>query len=213
MDQVSGDGCSSTCLVEVGYQCVGMPSVCNGVCGDGVIVGGETCDDHNTLACGTCNSSCSGVIPPRAANGTIQSALGSTQLDAETFTLDDGFNPPITFEWDRNGSISPPRVPVTYQTAFGQGQMADAVTSAVNSVGGTLLIAADHSAGGPTATLTHDRQTLLGNQAITDTVSNAQFVVMGMSGGAAGDCSSGIGCTTNGDCASGTCLVATNTCQ
>jgi hypothetical protein len=31
------------------------------------------------------------------------------------------------------------------------------------------------------------------------------LTVNGMSGGAAGDCASGIGCSTNADCASGTC--------
>jgi hypothetical protein len=62
--------------------------------------------------------------------------------------------------------------------------------------------------GGPTVDLIHDRQTSLGNRSITETVTNSQFLVMGMSGGAAGNCSAGIGCVTNGDCASGVCTAS-----
>ena len=48
-----GDGCSSTCQVEAGFQCVGEPSVCSPICGDGMIVGGEVCDG-NDLGGQTC---------------------------------------------------------------------------------------------------------------------------------------------------------------
>ncbi|MFN2376628.1 MAG: hypothetical protein ABR538_08830, partial [Candidatus Binatia bacterium] len=43
---VSGDGCSSTCVVESGYECVGEPSVCTliPVCGDGQVTGDEDCE-------------------------------------------------------------------------------------------------------------------------------------------------------------------------
>lgn len=182
------------------------------VCGDGVINGGETCDDRNGMACGTCTANCSNVVPPRAATGSIMAALGKEQLDGEIFVLDDGINPPVTFEWERNGGVPAPRVPVPFQSSFGQGQMAMAVASAINSVGSSLLITATHS-GGPMAMLSHDRQTALGNRTITHTVTNGTFAVTGMSGGAAGDCGSNVGCTQNADCASGTCLMATQTCQ
>lgn len=63
----SGDGCSSTCQVESGWDCTGIPSVCSPVCGDSVVVGGEVCDS-NSQSCTTggyagtqaCNSQCSG---------------------------------------------------------------------------------------------------------------------------------------------------------
>ncbi len=50
-NQSPADGCSATCLVETGWSCshnVGSPSVCAPVCGDGVTVGGEICDDGNS---------------------------------------------------------------------------------------------------------------------------------------------------------------------
>src|SRR5262245_27798146 len=46
----SGDGCSDGCDVETGYACSGTPSMCAPICGDGLLVGGELCDDSNTEA-------------------------------------------------------------------------------------------------------------------------------------------------------------------
>src|SRR5262245_23977263 len=36
-----GDGCSATCTVEMGYNCVGQPAKCSAICGDGLIRGEE----------------------------------------------------------------------------------------------------------------------------------------------------------------------------
>jgi len=59
---VSGDGCSSTCLVETGYNCSGgTPSqydACNSICGDGRRVGFELCDDSNLIAGDGCSPNC-----------------------------------------------------------------------------------------------------------------------------------------------------------
>ena len=45
-----GDGCSSSCIIETGWTCssvVGPPefSTCTPICGDGLNVFGEICDD------------------------------------------------------------------------------------------------------------------------------------------------------------------------
>ncbi|MBU0766494.1 hypothetical protein KKF55_01760 [Patescibacteria group bacterium] len=42
---VFGDGCSLLCQIEQGFECKSEPSICFGSCGDGVISGGESCDD------------------------------------------------------------------------------------------------------------------------------------------------------------------------
>ena len=55
---VNGDGCSAMCQVELGFQCVGTPSVCATVCGDGVIVGAELCDDGNGTNGDGCSATC-----------------------------------------------------------------------------------------------------------------------------------------------------------
>ncbi len=58
---ISGDGCSSSCQVEDGWNC--STSATSGVsictkCGNGVIDDGETCDDNNTVSGDGCSSSC-----------------------------------------------------------------------------------------------------------------------------------------------------------
>jgi cysteine-rich repeat protein len=53
-----GDGCSSGCLVELGFDCAGEPSVCTAICGDGLVRGAEECDDNNTADGDGCSSSC-----------------------------------------------------------------------------------------------------------------------------------------------------------
>jgi large repetitive protein len=47
---VNGNGCSSTCTIEPGYECNTAlnPDSCTTICGDGKKVGNESCDDGNT---------------------------------------------------------------------------------------------------------------------------------------------------------------------
>jgi cysteine-rich repeat protein len=53
-----GDGCSSTCQIEPGFVCSGLPSVCVTACGNNAINVGESCDDGNTTAGDGCNANC-----------------------------------------------------------------------------------------------------------------------------------------------------------
>jgi cysteine-rich repeat protein len=46
---VALDGCNPICQIEPGFQCNGYSSICLGVCGDGLKVQGEICDDGNHL--------------------------------------------------------------------------------------------------------------------------------------------------------------------
>ena len=55
---INGDGCTSTCTVQPGFQCTGSPSVCFTVCGDGLIGGTEQCDDANTTNGDGCSATC-----------------------------------------------------------------------------------------------------------------------------------------------------------
>jgi len=53
------DGCNESCLVEEGWICLGVPSMCHLViCGDGVVEGGESCDDENLFPSDGCNQDC-----------------------------------------------------------------------------------------------------------------------------------------------------------
>ena len=49
-----GDGCSSSCALEAGFDCtLTNPTVCTSVCGDGLLVGTEVCDG-DLLGARTC---------------------------------------------------------------------------------------------------------------------------------------------------------------
>lgn len=70
-NQVSNDGCSNECLIEIGWDCnSSVPSVCTPVCGDTLVRGTETCDDGNEVTeacsvyagdCQVCNNVCQTV--------------------------------------------------------------------------------------------------------------------------------------------------------
>lgn len=60
-----GDGCDSSCQLEPYFLCMSYveainstKSVCEPVCGDGVVVGGETCEDGNNKDKDGCSSVC-----------------------------------------------------------------------------------------------------------------------------------------------------------
>jgi MYXO-CTERM domain-containing protein len=66
----SDDGCSNLCVIEEGYVCDvasepcdavcgdSMESACFSVCGDGLLVGAEACDDGNTDDSDGCSAVC-----------------------------------------------------------------------------------------------------------------------------------------------------------
>jgi cysteine-rich repeat protein len=46
-----GDGCTGRCALELGWRCLTPGALCGAAaCGDGVIAGGEVCDDGNATA-------------------------------------------------------------------------------------------------------------------------------------------------------------------
>jgi cysteine-rich repeat protein len=92
----AGDGCSATCQIEVGFFCVGSPSVCSSVCGDGIVAGIEACDDGNVNNGDGCNNTCA-IEPGYICNGTPSVCVpnipgndncsGATSLSGITGTL------------------------------------------------------------------------------------------------------------------------------
>ncbi|MEO8681341.1 MAG: DUF4215 domain-containing protein [Vicinamibacterales bacterium] len=75
----NGDGCSAVCTVELGWSCVGTPSVCASVCGDGIRVGSEACDDLNAMPGDGCSAVCS-VEAGFTCAGTPSVCVGAGQF-------------------------------------------------------------------------------------------------------------------------------------
>jgi hypothetical protein len=179
-------------------------------CGDGhVRAGVEACDDLN-LACGTCNSTCTAFASARAT-GSIRVIAPNSIIDGETFTLDDGINPPVTFEFMKDGTPNDAshitiNIAAANNTADVRNLVRDAIDDAeLNTPPRPLLIDAATSGNNPVVALTHDRFTVLGNRPILHTVASVNFEVTDMAGGAGGDCDADEVCATNEDCESNDC--------
>ncbi len=53
------DGCDGNfCFAETGFACAGAPSTCSAICGDGLILGLEACDDNNLTDGDGCTVTC-----------------------------------------------------------------------------------------------------------------------------------------------------------
>ena len=108
-----------------------------------------------------------GSPPPPAAS---PSSFSYTGLNQKTFTLSDGINPALVFEYDTNGSVVGPNLPVDVSSATStHAAYAVATAAAINAVGAELRIIAVVS--GPTVNLTNEFAGSRGNQNI---LTNAQ---------------------------------------
>jgi fibro-slime domain-containing protein len=87
---LNGDGCSSTCKLEIGFQCSGNPSTCSlTTCGNGVQEGAETCEDGNTMPFDGCSTICQAEpICPVGSTGCTSSCGDGMVLGLEE--CDDG---------------------------------------------------------------------------------------------------------------------------
>ncbi len=88
----SGDGCSSSCVVEPGHVCTDtIPMSCSATsCGDGNAEGSEACDDGNGTWGDGCDPLCQ-LEPSFESNGDVILVCGDgLQLPGET--CDDGNN-------------------------------------------------------------------------------------------------------------------------
>lgn len=122
-----------------------------------------------------------------------QSAVGSintdnagtavTPADTETFILDDGTNPAVTFEFDTNGSVVETNTlrQVDISAATDSVDVKNAIITAVQNAPVLNITALD--GGGNIVTLQQDFNGTAGNTAITETVASALFVATAFSGG------------------------------
>ena len=49
---------NENCKIEIGYKCIEFPSKCTTICGDGIIISPEICDDKNIISFDGCGADC-----------------------------------------------------------------------------------------------------------------------------------------------------------
>lgn len=198
--------CNSTCSA--------LLNLTGAYCGDGTInsFAGEVCDDGNASACGMCNATCTQVLGA-PATGRITSVAHSQLSDGETFTLYDGINLPITFEFDVVGDgVLTGHVRVIVPAGANADAMAGSIESAIDHAAPLRIVAATRN---NVVSLYHLEMGSFGNQTITETVTAPGFEVEGLSGGSERDCPIGVDCRLDSDCALGLTCQGTDpkTCQ
>jgi len=112
-----------------------------------------------------------------AARGTITCPVAADIADGETVTIHDGTSAYV-FEFDKNGSFTDIQVNLSGLTTANE--VRDALISAIN--GSAIEVTASNGGAGIVA-LVNDTVGGAGNVTITETVTNAGFIVDGMNGG------------------------------
>ena len=116
----------------------------------------------------------------------IAASLLAVGVDTDTFVLDDGVNPAVTFAFDDDASVV---VSATLRAILHNGtqsatQMRALIVAAINAAP-ALAITATPAAAASVVDLANDATGVAGNVAIIETVADAGFLVTGMAGGVA----------------------------
>jgi hypothetical protein len=128
--------------------------------------------------------------------------VAATELkNGEKFTLYDGWDDPgpVTFvfrDW-------PSSTTTDIKIAGSAADMATAIWDAINKQPRLRIQAMIDPRETTRVLLTHVFRSSYGNQRISETVADDSFKVKNMSGGNAGDCLEGVGCTSTDDCTPG----------
>jgi hypothetical protein len=120
------------------------------------------------------------------ATGTITCVAQANLVDNDNFTIDDGVNPALTFEYQVTGGFTPTGggvLVIDVQAAVTDVDVAVATQAALDAA--TLDITAPVPTTAVIA-LTNDLRGVVGNVAITELVADAGFLVTGMASGADG---------------------------
>ncbi|MBK07387.1 MAG: hypothetical protein CL920_32735 [Deltaproteobacteria bacterium] len=116
------------------------------------------------------------AIVPILASGFITALEAGKFQDGETFVLDDGTNPPTTFEFDKDASVEPGHVAIDIASAGNMQEVRAAMITAINNVG-TLAITASNPGFGKRITLTNGKTLSSANVGdITHTITHQEFL-------------------------------------
>lgn len=118
---------------------------------------------------------------PTKSTGEIITVTGALLVDTDNFTLDDGANPAVNFEFDDDAAITGD-VAIAIDGNETAEQIAYKVAEAINDAA-DLEISAAVKADGTGVDLTHEIGGTDGNQTVLEAVTDAGFTVAGMTGG------------------------------
>ncbi len=118
------------------------------------------------------------------ASGNIRVVSGAFLVDGETFILNDGVNPPVTYEFDSNASVLPTPVlrPVPFTATSTEEDVRDAIVAAIVGTPPTQTIVAA-AVGNQNVSFNNSTVGVLGNIAIISTVADTTFAITGMADG------------------------------
>ena len=114
--------------------------------------------------------------------GTITVVVPASLVNGDNFTLADGTNAPVTFEYRTAGLPTPGNIPISIAGLTSTTEVRDVTIAAINNVLGPLRISAQQSSAAVLA-LRNEIPGTSGNIGIIENVGAAGFVVAGMSGG------------------------------
>ena len=121
------------------------------------------------------------------AVGSIVAIQASSFVDGETFTLNDGVNAPVVFEFDTvPDGVTPGHVEVNISASTTALDVSDVIVSAINNVTDLNLQASNASGAMVTDIITNFGVGTVGNVSWSDTVANPGFVVTSPTGGSPG---------------------------
>ncbi len=119
---------------------------------------------------------------PTKATGSITVVDGSLLVDGDDFTLDDGVNPAVNFEFDEDDAITGD-VAITLDGNETEGQIAHKVRDAINAAADLDITASLDPDDDAVVLLENDLGGTDGNQAIGEAVTDAGFTKEDMAGG------------------------------
>ncbi len=122
---------------------------------------------------------------PTYAVGSITVDSANLPADGKIFTLNDGINTALVYEFDSGGGVTAGRVAIDITGGPTDAQLRDRIIEAVNAYADSIFITA--SIGGTAiVTLTHQKGGAIGNKTITnDFTPLGAWAISGMSGGSA----------------------------
>ena len=117
-----------------------------------------------------------------AATGSLTALAGAAVVDGNTFTISDGVNPVVTFEFDSNASVVETNTlrQVVFNAGDTSSQVRDSIAVAISNA--PALNVTPTASGVDAVLLKNDVEGAAGNVAITQ-VGASLSVISGMSGG------------------------------